>query len=100
MLRSFSLEAAMKVDTYKCDVCGTVKGENNHWFRAETGIAGLELNPWGVMPASGSTVDLCSDQCVIKTVQKWLTNQAIASGARYSEVRAAGVVAINGQRAM
>ncbi len=95
----------MKVDTYKCDVCGTIKGENNHWFRIDTGVAGLELNAWGVMPESATTVDLCSDQCVIKIVQKWLTGQALSSGARYAdaryaEVRSAGVVAINGQRAM
>ena len=89
----------MKVDTYKCDVCGTIKGENNHWFRIDTGVSGLELNAWGVMPPSETTVDLCSDQCVIKVVQKWLTNQAVASGARYLETRSA-VVAINGQRAM
>jgi hypothetical protein len=45
-------------------------------------------------------MDLCSDQCVIKVVQKWLTNQASSSGARYPEFRAAGVVSINGQRAV
>jgi hypothetical protein len=90
----------MKVDTYKCDVCGQIKGENNHWFRADTGTSGIELNAWGIIPASATTMDLCSDQCVIKVVQKWLTNQASSSGARYPEVRAAGVVSINGQRAV
>jgi hypothetical protein len=90
----------MKVDTYKCDVCGTIKGENNHWFRIDTGVSGLELNAWGVMPLSSTSADLCSDQCVIKVVQKWLTKQAISSGARYADLRAAGVIAINGQRAM
>ena len=73
----------MRFDTYKCDVCGTLKGENNHWFRADTGVSGLELNAWGVMQPTASTVDLCSDQCVIKIVQKFLTNQAIESGAHY-----------------
>ena len=90
----------MKVDTYKCDVCGTMKSENNHWFRIETGVSGLELNTWGVMTPSSTTVDLCSDGCVIKMVQKWLTSQAASGGARYAESRAAGVVAINGQRAV
>jgi hypothetical protein len=90
----------MKVDTFKCDVCGQIKGENNHWFRIDTGASGLEVNAWGVMLATPTTVDLCSDQCVIKVVQKWLTSQAVASGARYADVRSAGVVSINGQRAM
>jgi hypothetical protein len=90
----------MKVDTYKCDMCGIIKGENNHWFRMDTGISGLELNAWGVMPPTATSVDLCSDQCVIKVVQKWLTGQAISSGARYPEVHVGGVISINGQRAM
>ena len=90
----------MKVDTYKCDVCGTIKGDNNHWFRVGSGMVGLELNAWGVVPESGTTMDLCSDQCVIKIVQKWLTQQAHQSGARYSEPRAGAVVPISGQRAV
>ncbi len=93
-------EAAMKVDTYKCDICGTIKGENNHWFRIDAGASGLELNAWGVKPPLETTVDVCSDQCVIKIVQKWLTSQALSSGARYPEARYAGVIAINGQRAV
>jgi hypothetical protein len=90
----------MKVDTYKCDVCGRIKGETNHWFRIDTGVSGLELNAWGVIPPTPTSVDLCSDQCVIKIVQKWLTKQAISSGARYPETRTAGVVSISGQRAI
>lgn len=90
----------MKVNTYKCDVCGTMKGENNHWFRVGSGVSGLELNAWGAVPESETTVDLCSDECVIKIVQKWLTQQANATGARHAEIRTAGVVAINGQRAV
>lgn len=74
----------MKVDTYKCDICGQIKGENNHWFRIDTGVMGLELNAWGVMSPTATTIDLCSDQCVIKVVQKWLTGQAHMSGARYA----------------
>ena len=82
----------MKVDTYKCDVCGTVKGENNHWFRIETGGVSLELSAWGVAPATATTVDLCSDSCVIKTVQQWLTAQAHGTAPRHTEVRVAGEV--------
>ena len=80
----------MKVDTYKCDVCGTVKGENNHWFRIDTAGPSLELNAWGLAPATATAVDLCSDSCVIKTVQQWLTAQANAP--RPAEVRVAGEV--------
>ena len=82
----------MKVDTYKCDVCGIVKGENNHWFRIDTSGPNLELNAWGLAPATATTVDLCSDSCVIKTVQQWLTAQAHSAAPRHTEVRVAGEV--------
>jgi hypothetical protein len=82
----------MRVDTYKCDVCGRIKGENNHWFRIDTAGRGLELHLWGSVPSTASTVDLCSDQCVIKTVQQWLTAQAHVPHAKFAEVRVAGEV--------
>lgn len=74
----------MKVDTYRCDVCGQIKGENNHWFRIDTAATTLELHSWGAVEPKESTVDLCSDQCVTKVVQKWLTAQAVASTASFS----------------
>jgi len=89
----------MKVETFKCDLCGIIKGENNHWFRVDTGASGLELNAWGVMAQTATSMDLCSDQCVITVVQKWLTIQAKSSGARYG-IHSADVVSIHGQRAM
>ena len=89
----------MKIDSYKCDVCGTMKGENNHWFRIDAGPSGLELNAWGVVPATATSADLCSDGCVMKMVGKWLTEQATVSGARQAESRGASVLAINAQRA-
>jgi hypothetical protein len=81
-----------------------MKGEKNHWFRIDTAGAGLELQPWGAIQPSASTLDLCSDQCVIKTVQQYLTVQAqltaphgAANGthgspSRLSEVRVGGEV--------
>ena len=87
----------MKVDTYKCDVCGIVKGENNHWFRIDT-AAGLELNAWNVAPMTSTSVDLCSDSCVIKTVQQWLTAQAYSTAPRHHEITVAGEVLFPGAR--
>jgi hypothetical protein len=75
----------MQVHTYKCDMCGTVKGENNHWFRVCT-AQGIKLEAWSVMPASETTLDLCSDSCVIKIVQKWLTAQAHSTAPIHDEV--------------
>jgi hypothetical protein len=77
----------MRVDTFKCDVCGKMKGEGNHWFRLEMGDAGMKMCPWGVMKLTGSSVDLCSDQCVLTMVQKWLTTMAEKSGLRFPDLR-------------
>jgi hypothetical protein len=82
----------MRVDTFKCDVCGRIKGENNHWFRIDASGNGLELHGWGAVQAGESTVDLCSDLCVIKTVQQWLTAQAHMPHGKLAEVRVAGEV--------
>ena len=90
----------MKIDTYRCDVCGMIKGENNHWFRIDRNEFRLELTAWGVVPPTATSVDLCSDECVIKMVGKFLTQQATASGSRQPEMRSGAVVSINGQRAV
>lgn len=68
----------MKVDSYKCDECGTPKGEINHWFKFTA-----QSDQFGVTDWTGSdytsTLHLCSDACVIKTVQKWLSAHKEAS---------------------
>lgn len=68
----------MKVDTYRCDECSSQKSELNHWFKF-TGHS----DQFGVADWTGSdytsTLHLCSDSCVIKSVQKWLSAQKEAS---------------------
>ncbi len=80
----------MRIDTFKCDVCGTIKGENNHWFRIESGAGGLQVGAWKTMTETASTVDLCSDACVIRVVQKWLTAQAHSTAPVHGGLRMAG----------
>ncbi len=93
----------MKVDTYKCDVCGQMKGENNHWLRIESTDAGLKLYGWGEIASGPATVDLCSDQCVTKTVQQWLSAHAehktFDVAPREPRELRRSVVSIGGQRA-
>ena len=70
----------MKVDAYKCDAdgCRTQKAENNHWFKFTAHPDQFSVTDW-----SGSdytnTLHLCSDSCVIRTVQGWLSAQKEAS---------------------
>jgi hypothetical protein len=77
----------MRVDTFKCDVCGKMKGDGNHWFRIEAADAGMKMAPWGKLKPSPTSVDLCSDQCVLTQVQKWLTTMAEKCGLRYPDLR-------------
>lgn len=63
----------MKVDTFKCDVCGTMKGTGNHWFLSSI-ECGVWIRPWLSEPIMDDA-HLCSDSCVLKTVQAWLDVQ-------------------------
>lgn len=73
----------MKFDSYSCDAetCSVVKGTNNHWFKFrsyanEGNGAEFIVNEWDSTGTDyPNTLHLCSDSCVIKTVQKWLSEQ-------------------------
>ena len=71
----------MRVDTFKCDVCGIQKGETNHWYSLEKTVkndnARLEL--LAAVFTDPAYMHLCSDACVIKAVQQWLSAQKEAS---------------------
>lgn len=76
----------MTIETVKCDVCGAVKGETNHWFKMRR-IKYENINNLSCVLlssaqnsssplASGATVrdvlDLCGEACVIKKVSESL----------------------------
>jgi len=71
----------MKVDSYKCDGCGIQKGENNHWFKFrsypnEGNGSEFIVNDWNNKSEDyANTKHLCSDACVIRMVQSWLSAQ-------------------------
>lgn len=75
----------MKVDSYKCDGCGIQRGDGNHWFKFraypnEGNGAEFIVNDWKSEGTEyPNTVHLCSDACVVKTVQAWLSAQQAAS---------------------
>jgi hypothetical protein len=74
----------MKIDSFKCDSCNRQKGETNNWYKfrsyPDTGN-GTEfiVNPFHSEGTDyPNTKHLCSDACVIKTVQEWLSAQTEA----------------------
>ncbi len=72
---------------YICDVCGTQKRETNRWYasraRIEPDVAseqGILFLPWEVAEHLGvlenaNVQHLCSEQCCIKALSKWLESQ-------------------------
>ena len=64
----------MKIEKYKCDVCGTEKTETNHWFattRAGTRLILTSLEDARNMEASTVT-HLCGETCALKQVSLYL----------------------------
>lgn len=65
----------MRFDSYKCDNCGHLKQEINHWFSAEEvnvtdGVA-LVLHPR--IYTAEAFKHLCSEACVIAVTQQWMS---------------------------
>jgi hypothetical protein len=63
--------------TYHCDVCGAVKMESNHWFRALSGITSFAIVNWEQDLPEGwgrdFHMDLCGLECAHKAMAKALT---------------------------
>ena len=69
---------------YKCDYCANTKGEANHWWLRYVGATGAGdrdafwLIPWD--PIKAATDDhehICSEQCAIKALAKWMGSLAV-----------------------
>lgn len=66
----------MIVNTFQCDGCGIQKGETNHWFRWKERPNQFGVGAWDASPEPTSDEKhLCSDACVVKAVQGWLSAQ-------------------------
>lgn len=59
----------MRASVYICDICGTVKGETNHWFSAYGADRIGCLTIGGFEERNG--IHLCGEACV----QKWVSKQ-------------------------
>jgi len=73
----------MKIDTYKCDVCGKQKGDVNHWWvlwtrgKNPTFQIALELRTWNEESLKGAVwadkhFHLCGQECVLKQVTEFM----------------------------
>lgn len=58
-----------------CDICGTRKGETNHWWTACLSAGRLCLTEYEPSDRILPTWDLCSEQCLNRLVGKWMRGE-------------------------
>jgi hypothetical protein len=68
----------MKVETYKCDVCGKQKADVNHWWLISSGGSSLLIAPWSMETVRSFEFHLCGAECVGKKVNEFL-NKVVAA---------------------
>ena len=67
----------MKIETVKCDECGVVKEESNHWLHIDVHQGTADATPWinlgrhDLMPA-WERRDLCGQGCFHRHLDKLL----------------------------
>lgn len=57
------VKAMAKIETYKCDVCGVLKGETNHWFKISMGTAYAIVAKFDVAETGESLSHVCGQSC-------------------------------------
>jgi hypothetical protein len=56
---------------YKCDECGVLKGESNHWWRARFSKGLFTIRAWGsVTNETKGEFHLCSESCASKAMSR------------------------------
>ena len=68
----------LNASPYKCNYCGKVKGETNHWWVHPTLGPGTAfvLDTWDDTVALKPDVEnICSEACASKALSKWMGEQ-------------------------
>jgi hypothetical protein len=66
---------------YKCDYCGKIKGESNHWWLRVTYGPGQAfiVDEWSAQLADQGNVEhICSQECASKALSQWMSQRANA----------------------
>lgn len=75
-----------KLSTFKCDVCGKVKGETNHWLVMFLLAHKVEILPFSAPFDTGvekpGAVHLCGSGCAMKKLADRLSRENFAADAR------------------
>lgn len=57
----------------KCDQCGAIKGETNHWFFSFLKSGSVHIYDKKPIHTDQNLRDLCSEKCVIKEVSQFIS---------------------------
>lgn len=58
---------------YKCDYCGKIKLETNHWWLRETDIEMFALMTWRADRADDDCIEhICGHECATKALAKYM----------------------------
>jgi hypothetical protein len=65
----------MEFPAFKCDECGAIKQEVNHWWKLQRVEDGIVLRPFATQDCPGGQdvsepLHLCGTQCVLKAISK------------------------------
>jgi hypothetical protein len=58
---------------YKCDYCGKLKGEANHWWLRDLGRQFFALFKWEDQGAAADRMEhICGQACAGKALDRWM----------------------------
>lgn len=83
----------MKVDTYKCDVCGVEKKVANRWWILWIRDDGLALDPWekkGANPAYAHAYHVCGEAHGLELVSRFMQTGSLVNVFNVHAQREAG----------
>jgi len=61
-----------EITQYKCDGCGAIKGEANHWWLASNLSGSLAIAPWDGGWAVDRAQHYCGAACVHKALDAFM----------------------------
>lgn len=69
----------MWISKPKCDNCGTLKKQTNHWYMLWTTATDFKLTRWNdqIDPFEKEPFHLCGRQCVNEAIERWIEGRPI-----------------------
>lgn len=69
----------MTISQTKCDVCGHIKWEGDHWFKYYYSTADKNFVADNDLSLTSGFKDACGEKCLHAAMGKWLNKQSIGN---------------------